>query len=103
LQAAAALDGPAKSTSSMPDRIAELGVPLVLHPEFRSATRFATRTAREDAGLSWTYQTSLTALRLIDEGRARRGSRPRRRTSAPRRGTALRALVSFSAGDDRQD
>jgi predicted TIM-barrel fold metal-dependent hydrolase len=49
-------------------RIAELGVPLVLHPGFRSATRTATRTAREDAGLSWTYQTSLTALRLIDEG-----------------------------------
>jgi predicted TIM-barrel fold metal-dependent hydrolase len=49
-------------------RIAELGVPLVMHPGFRSATRFGTRTAREDAGLSWTYQTSLTALRLIDEG-----------------------------------
>jgi aminocarboxymuconate-semialdehyde decarboxylase len=49
-------------------RIAELGVPLVLHPGFRSATRFGTRTIREDAGLSWTYQTSLTALRLVDEG-----------------------------------
>lgn len=49
-------------------RIAELGVPLVLHPGFRSATRFGTRTIREDAGLSWVYQTSLTALRLIDEG-----------------------------------
>jgi predicted TIM-barrel fold metal-dependent hydrolase len=49
-------------------RIAEMGVPLVMHPGFRSATRFGTRTIREDAGLSWTYQTSLTALRLIDEG-----------------------------------
>jgi aminocarboxymuconate-semialdehyde decarboxylase len=49
-------------------RIAELGVPLVLHPGFRSATRFGTRTIREDAGLSWVYQTSLTALRLVDEG-----------------------------------
>jgi aminocarboxymuconate-semialdehyde decarboxylase len=49
-------------------RIAELGVPLVLHPGFRSATRIGTRTIREDAGLSWTYQTSLTALRLVDEG-----------------------------------
>jgi len=49
-------------------RIAEMGVPLVLHPGFRSATRFGTRTIREDAGLSWVYQTSLTALRLIDEG-----------------------------------
>lgn len=49
-------------------RIAELGVPLVLHPGFRSATRSGLRTLREDAGLSWTYQTSLTALRLIDEG-----------------------------------
>jgi aminocarboxymuconate-semialdehyde decarboxylase len=49
-------------------RIAELGVPLVMHPGFRSATRFGTRTIREDAGLSWVYQTSLTALRLIDEG-----------------------------------
>jgi predicted TIM-barrel fold metal-dependent hydrolase len=49
-------------------RVAELGVPLVLHPGFRSATRFGTRTIREDADLSWVYQTSLTALRLIDEG-----------------------------------
>jgi len=49
-------------------RIAELGVPLVMHPGFRSATRFGTRTIREDAGLSWVYQTSLTAVRLIDEG-----------------------------------
>jgi aminocarboxymuconate-semialdehyde decarboxylase len=49
-------------------RIAEMGVPLVLHPGFRSATRFGTRTIREDAGLSWMYQTSLTALRLVDEG-----------------------------------
>jgi predicted TIM-barrel fold metal-dependent hydrolase len=49
-------------------RIAELGVPLVLHPGFRSATRSGVRTIREDAGLSWVYQTSLTALRLIDEG-----------------------------------
>jgi predicted TIM-barrel fold metal-dependent hydrolase len=49
-------------------RIAELGVPLVLHPGFRSATRSGLRTLREEAGLSWVYQTSLTALRLIDEG-----------------------------------
>jgi predicted TIM-barrel fold metal-dependent hydrolase len=49
-------------------RIAELGVPLVLHPGFRSATRFGLRTFREEAGLSWAYQTSLMALRLIDEG-----------------------------------
>jgi predicted TIM-barrel fold metal-dependent hydrolase len=49
-------------------RIAELAVPLVMHPGFRSATRFAVRTIREDAGLSWTFQTSLAALRLIDEG-----------------------------------
>jgi aminocarboxymuconate-semialdehyde decarboxylase len=49
-------------------RIAELGVPLFLHPGFRSATRSGTRTIREDAGLSWTYQTALTALRLVDEG-----------------------------------
>jgi predicted TIM-barrel fold metal-dependent hydrolase len=49
-------------------RIAELGVPLVLHPGFRSATRSGLRTIREDAGLSWVYQTSLTALRLVDEG-----------------------------------
>lgn len=49
-------------------RIAELGVPVVMHPGFRSATRSGIRTIREDAGLSWVYQTSLTALRLIDEG-----------------------------------
>jgi predicted TIM-barrel fold metal-dependent hydrolase len=49
-------------------RIARLGVPLFLHPGFRSATRLSTRTFREEAGLSWTYQTALTALELVDEG-----------------------------------
>lgn len=49
-------------------RIAELGVPLFLHPGFRSTTRLSTRSFREEAGLSWTYQTALVALRLIDEG-----------------------------------
>jgi predicted TIM-barrel fold metal-dependent hydrolase len=49
-------------------RIAELGVPLFLHPGFRSTTRLSTRTFREEAGLSWTYQTALTALELVVEG-----------------------------------
>jgi aminocarboxymuconate-semialdehyde decarboxylase len=49
-------------------RIAELGVPLVLHPGFRSATRVGTQSLREESGLSWMYQTALTALRLVDGG-----------------------------------
>lgn len=48
--------------------IAALGVPLFLHPGFRSVTRLGTRTFREEAGLSWTYQTALTALGLVDGG-----------------------------------
>ena len=49
-------------------QIAALGVPLFLHPGFRSTTRLGTRTFREEAGLSWTYQTALAALQLVDEG-----------------------------------
>lgn len=49
-------------------RIAELGVPLFLHPGFRSATRAGTRSFRDECGLSWTYQTALVALQLVDEG-----------------------------------
>ena len=49
-------------------RIAELGVPLFLHPGFRSTTRLSTHTFREEAGLSWTYQTALAALGLVDGG-----------------------------------
>jgi aminocarboxymuconate-semialdehyde decarboxylase len=33
-------------------RVAELGVPLFLHPGFRSTTRLSTRSFREEAGLS---------------------------------------------------
>ena len=49
-------------------RIAELGVPLFLHPGHRSSTRIGTHSPREEFGLAWTYQTALVALRLIDEG-----------------------------------
>lgn len=49
-------------------RIAELGVPLFLHPGFRSSTRIGTHSPREEFGLAWTYQTALVALRLVDEG-----------------------------------
>jgi len=49
-------------------RVAELGVPLFLHPGFCSTTRLSTRTFREETGLSWTYQTTLAALELVDEG-----------------------------------
>jgi aminocarboxymuconate-semialdehyde decarboxylase len=49
-------------------RIAELGVPLFLHPGLRSATRAHTRTAREEVGLSWMYQTARAALELVDSG-----------------------------------
>jgi aminocarboxymuconate-semialdehyde decarboxylase len=57
-----------EGTLAVSARIAELGVPPVLHPGFRSSTRLSTRTSREEVGLSWTYQTALAALELIDEG-----------------------------------
>jgi aminocarboxymuconate-semialdehyde decarboxylase len=49
-------------------RIAELGVPVFLHPALRSATVDRTRTFREEVGLAWMYQTALAALQLIDSG-----------------------------------
>jgi aminocarboxymuconate-semialdehyde decarboxylase len=49
-------------------RIAELGVPVFLHPALRSPTRYHTRTFREEVGLSWMYQTALAALELVDGG-----------------------------------
>ncbi len=49
-------------------RIAELGVPLFLHPGLRSSTVAHTRTAREEIGLAWMYQTALAALQLVDGG-----------------------------------
>lgn len=49
-------------------RIAELGVPLFLHPGLRSSTVGHTHTAREEIGLAWMYQTALAALQLIDGG-----------------------------------
>lgn len=49
-------------------RIAELGVPVFLHPALRSPTRYHTRTFREEIGLSWMYQTALAALELVDGG-----------------------------------
>jgi predicted TIM-barrel fold metal-dependent hydrolase len=57
-----------EGTVAVSARIAELGVPPVLHPGFRSSTRLSTRTSREEVGLSWIYQTALAALELIDEG-----------------------------------
>jgi aminocarboxymuconate-semialdehyde decarboxylase len=49
-------------------RIAELGVPLFLHPGFRSITRAHTRNFREEVGLAWMFQTALAALELVDGG-----------------------------------
>jgi aminocarboxymuconate-semialdehyde decarboxylase len=49
-------------------RIAELGVPVFLHPGFRAPTRGHTRTRREEVGLAWMYQTALAALELVDSG-----------------------------------
>ena len=49
-------------------RIAELGVPLFLHPALRSDTVANTRTVREELGLAWMYQTAHAALELIDSG-----------------------------------
>lgn len=49
-------------------RIAELGVPVFLHPALRSTTRHHTRTFREEVGLAWMYQTAHAALELVDGG-----------------------------------
>jgi predicted TIM-barrel fold metal-dependent hydrolase len=49
-------------------RIGELGVPLFLHPGFRSTTRAQTRGRRAENGLAWMYQTALAALELVDGG-----------------------------------
>lgn len=49
-------------------RIAELGVPVFLHPGLRSSTRTDTRGPREELGLGWMYQTALAALELVDGG-----------------------------------
>jgi predicted TIM-barrel fold metal-dependent hydrolase len=49
-------------------RIAELGVPLFLHPGLRSATRDRTHGFREEVGLTWMYQTARAALELVDSG-----------------------------------
>jgi aminocarboxymuconate-semialdehyde decarboxylase len=48
-------------------RIAELGVPLFLHPGLRSTTQGHTRSFREEVGLAWMYQTA-AALELVDGG-----------------------------------
>lgn len=49
-------------------RIAELGVPVFLHPGLRSATRDRTHGFREEVGLAWMYQTARAALELVDSG-----------------------------------
>jgi aminocarboxymuconate-semialdehyde decarboxylase len=49
-------------------RIAELDVPLVLHPGFPVCHPLRHPHHPRGRRLSWTYQTSLTALRLVDEG-----------------------------------
>jgi predicted TIM-barrel fold metal-dependent hydrolase len=49
-------------------RIAELGVPVFLHPGLRSATRDRTHGFREEVGLAWMYQTARAALELLDSG-----------------------------------
>lgn len=55
-------------TVSVYARIAELGVPLFLHPGFRTNTRAQTRTHRAEWCLAWTFHTALAALQLIDGG-----------------------------------
>jgi len=61
---------PLVSDSTVPiyARIAELGVPLFLHPGFRTNTRPQTRTRRAEWCLAWTFHTALAALELIDGG-----------------------------------
>jgi predicted TIM-barrel fold metal-dependent hydrolase len=48
-------------------RIAELGVPVFLHPGFRSGAG-RLRTFRLEVGLGWMLQTAAAALELVDSG-----------------------------------
>jgi aminocarboxymuconate-semialdehyde decarboxylase len=49
------------------ERIAELGVPIFLHPGYRSITRAYLGT-RRDISLGWVFQTSVAAMQLVDSG-----------------------------------
>ena len=49
-------------------RIGELGVPIFLHPGFRTTTRPQTGTRRAEWCLAWTFHTALAALQLVDGG-----------------------------------
>jgi predicted TIM-barrel fold metal-dependent hydrolase len=49
-------------------RIAELGVPLFLHPAGRSLLRDQTRSAIVERGLNWMCDTTVAALSLIYDG-----------------------------------
>jgi predicted TIM-barrel fold metal-dependent hydrolase len=65
------IDGrPAASDETLPvfRRIAELGVPVVLHPQVRSATYRDGFQQRADGGIGWMGQTAVAALELIDSG-----------------------------------
>ncbi|WP_022901467.1 amidohydrolase family protein [Humibacter albus] len=49
-------------------RIAELGVPLFLHPGLRSTTRGSAASLRAELGIGWMHQTASAALELVDGG-----------------------------------
>jgi aminocarboxymuconate-semialdehyde decarboxylase len=49
-------------------RIAELGVPVFLHPGYRTPTHRPGIESRLEIGLAWMYHTSVAALALIDSG-----------------------------------
>ena len=49
-------------------RIEELGVPIFIHPGYRTTTYRPGSAARVEVGLAWMYHTSVAALSLIDSG-----------------------------------
>jgi predicted TIM-barrel fold metal-dependent hydrolase len=57
----------AQSNWPIYERIAELGVPLFLHPGFRSRQQ-TLGTFRGEVGLGWMVQTAAAALELVDSG-----------------------------------
>jgi aminocarboxymuconate-semialdehyde decarboxylase len=50
------------------ERIEALGVPVFLHPGYRTSTHRPDVDARAEIGLGWMYHTSLGALSLVDSG-----------------------------------
>ena len=67
----ASIDGaPIATEATLPvfKRIAELGLPIVLHPASRSSTYTQGLGMHAELGLGWMYHTALAALNLIQSG-----------------------------------